>query len=173
MGADLERDFTQFVEARTPTLFRTALGLTGDRQAAEDLLQTVLASAYLRWSTIRGGQPEAYLRRAMYLRCVSRGRLRSYNRELPVDAVPERPTGDDETARVDLRLAVRSALHKIGAKQRAIVVLRYIEDLPDDEIGRIVGCEPATVRSQLARALQRLRQLCPELETLMIQERHS
>jgi RNA polymerase sigma-70 factor (sigma-E family) len=171
MGVDLERDFTQFVESRTPALFRTALGLTGDRQAAEDLLQTVLAAAYPRWADIRGGQPEAYLRRAMYLRCVSRWRLRSYRRELPADAVPDR-AGDDETVHVDLRLAVRSALHKLGPKQRAIVVLRYLEDLPDHEIGQIVGCEPGTVRSQLARALARLRQLCPELASLTTQERY-
>jgi RNA polymerase sigma-70 factor (sigma-E family) len=172
MGADLERDFTQFVESRTPALFRTALGLTGDRHAAEDLLQIVLATAYRHWADIRAGQPEAYLRRAMYLRCVSRWRLRSYNRELPVAALPDRAGHDDQTGRVDLRLTVRSALHKLGPKQRAIVVLRYLEDLPDDEIGQIVGCEPGTVRSQLARALQRLRQLCPELASVTTQERY-
>lgn len=163
MAADVERDFTAFVEARTPALFRTALALTGDRQLAEDLLQTVLTSAYLRWRSIQGRQPEAYLRRAMYLRCVSRWRLASYGRELPTDAPPERATPDDEAARSDLRLTVRSALRRLGPKQRAIVVLRYLEDLPDQEIAEIVGCAPATVRSQLARALARLRELCPEL----------
>ena len=170
MGAELEDDFTQFVEARTPALFRTALGLTGDRPAAEDLLQTVLAVAYLRWSDIRGGQPEAYLRRAMYLRSVSRWRLRSYGREFPTDAVPERANPEDETARVELRLAVRSALRTLGPKQRAIVVLRYLEDLPDQEIAEIVGCEPVTVRSQLSRALHRLRERCPDLATVITEE---
>lgn len=76
MAADVEREFTEYVTAATPRLFRTALALTGDRQQAEDLLQTVLASAYPRWRDIAAGQPDSYLRRAMYLRSVSRWRLR-------------------------------------------------------------------------------------------------
>jgi RNA polymerase sigma-70 factor (sigma-E family) len=163
MSRDLERDFTIFVESRTPRLFRTAMALTGDRQHAEDLLQTVLSRAYVRWKDVSGGEPEAYLRRAMYLQCVSKWRLRSYGREISTDTVPERG-GDDESARVDLRLSLQAALRRLGPKQRAVIVLRYLEDLSDKQIADIVGCEPGTVRSQLNRGLARLRELCPELD---------
>ena len=169
MNRDLERDFTAFVETRTPTLFRTAMALTGDRQHAEDLLQTVLSRAFVRWRDIRDGQPEAYLRRAMYLQCVSRWRLRSYGRELTTDRLPDRG-GADESARVDLRLSLQAALRRLAPKQRAVVVLRYLEDLPDAQIAEIVGCGPGTVRSQLARALERLRALCPELDHRLTRE---
>jgi RNA polymerase sigma-70 factor (sigma-E family) len=169
MNRDLERDFTAFVESRAPHLFRTAMGLTGDRQHAEDLLQTVLARAFVRWREIRDGHPEAYLRRAMYLQCVSRWRLRSYGRELSTDQLPER-SDCDESAAVDLRLALHKALRRLAPKQRAIVVLRYLEDLPDTEIAKIVGCAPVTVRTQLSRALERLRVLCPELDHRLTRE---
>lgn len=162
MDPDLERDFTTFVGVRTPALFRTAMALTGNRQA-EDLLQSVLARVFVRWSDVRHGHPEAYVRRAMYLHCVSRWRRPAFRLERPTDRVPEHGHADD-TARVDLRLALLSALGRLGPKQRAIVVLRYLEDLTDDDIGEIVGCAPSTVRSQLARALDRLRALCPELD---------
>ncbi len=169
MSHDHERDFTAFVESRTPRLFRTALALTGDRHHAEDLLQTVLARAYVRWKDVSAGQPEAYLRRAMYLQCVSKWRLRSYGREVSTDAVPERG-GDDESSRVDLRLALQAALRRVAPKQRAVIVLRYLEDLSDQQIAEIVGCEPGTVRSQLARGLARLRELCPELDHAFTRE---
>jgi RNA polymerase sigma-70 factor (sigma-E family) len=163
MSGDLREDFTAFVEARTPSLFRTAVALTGSREKAEDLLQTVLARAYLRWGIIRQGHPEAYLRRAMYLQCVSWWRLRSHGREVATGHLPERG-GTDEGASVDLRLSLQAALRRLPPKQRAVVVLRYLEDLPDREIAEIVGCEPSTVRSQLHRALLRLRAEFPELD---------
>jgi len=163
MSGDLHRDFTVFVEARTPALFRTAMALVGSRERAEDLLQTVLARAFLRWRDIRNGQPEAYLRRAMYLQCVSWWRRRSYGREVATDRVPERG-GGDESAAVDLRLSLQAALRRLPPKQRAVVVLRYLEDLPDRDIAEIVGCEPSTVRSQIHRALDRLRAELPTLD---------
>ena len=163
MDGDLHRDFTVFVETRTPSLFRTAMALTGRRDKAEDLLQTVLSRAFLKWRTIRQGQPEAYLRRAMYLQCVSWWRLRSFGRELATDRVPEHG-GRDESASVDLRLSLQAALRRLPPKQRAVVVLRYLEDLPDREIAEIVGCEPSTVRSQIYRALEKLRTEFPELD---------
>jgi RNA polymerase sigma-70 factor (sigma-E family) len=164
MDAETERDFTAFVEARTAVLFRTAMALTGHRQQAEDLLQTVLSRAFSRWGELSRGRPEAYLRKAMYLQCVSRWRLRSYGQELLIGTLPD--TGEpDQTGRVDLSLALRAALQQLGRKQRAVLVLHYLEDLPDDDISEIIGCRPSTVRSQIARALERLRVLCPELNS--------
>src|SRR5687767_10323864 len=122
----VERDFTAFVEARGGALFRTALGLTGDRQQAEDLLQTVLARAFLRWRHIGDGRPEAYLRKALYRQSVSHWRQRSRRREIVTETLPDRG-GRDDTATVDLRLALVAALRQLGAKQRAVIVLRHLE----------------------------------------------
>ena len=168
MDADTERDFVAFVEARSHLLFRTAMALTGHRQQAEDLLQTVLAKALRHWKHIQG-PPEAYLRRAMYRQQVSWWRRPGHGRELSRAQVPDRLTLDP-TERVDLSMALQNALRRLAPKHRAVLVLRYLEDLPDDEIAQLLGCKPTTVRSQIVRALSRLRALCPDLDSLEIQE---
>jgi RNA polymerase sigma-70 factor (sigma-E family) len=154
-----EEDFTAFVRARGAALFRMALALAEDRQHAEDLLQTALARAFLRWRHISDGHAEAYVRKALYRQGVNHWRRRSRGREVVVDSLPETPDRD-EMAAVDLRLALTAALRRLGPKQRAVIMLRHLEGLSDDEIAEIVGCRPGTVRSQLARARARLRELC-------------
>ncbi|MEU3452846.1 SigE family RNA polymerase sigma factor [Micromonospora sp. NPDC006766] len=171
MDVETERDFVSFVEARSHVLFRTALALTGDRHQAEDLLQTVLAKALRRWKHIHGS-PEAYLRSAMYRQQVSWWRRPGHGRELTTDRVPDNRAAPDRTAQFDLSMALRDALRRLAPKQRAVLVLRYFEDVPDDEIARLLGCKPATVRSQIARALSRLRALCPDLDSLAVKETH-
>ncbi|MFC7545056.1 SigE family RNA polymerase sigma factor [Plantactinospora sp. GCM10030261] len=171
MDVDTRRDFTAFVEARSHALFRTALALTGHRQQAEDLLQTVLARAYRNWGNVRHGHPEAYLRRALYREQVSWWRRPIRRREVVTDRLPDR-AGTDLTDRVDLNLALRASLDRLAPKQRAVLVLRYLEGLPDGEIAEILNCKPATVRSQAARALDRLRAHCPDLDHLVSQEAH-
>jgi len=156
-----EEDFTAFVRARGAALFRMALALADDRQHAEDLLQTALARAFLRWRHIGEGHAEAYVRKTLYRQGVNHWR-RPRRREVVVDTLPE-TAGGDETAAVDLRLALAAALRRLGPKQRTVVMLRHLEDLSDDEIAEIVGCSPGTVRSQLARARARLRELCSEV----------
>jgi RNA polymerase sigma-70 factor (sigma-E family) len=163
MTAELERDFTAFVEARGAALFRCAMALTGHRQQAEDLLQTVLARAFRHWRKVSQGQPEAYLRRAMYRQQASFWRRGLHRREVVSAEVPERAAGPDGTAGVDLTLTLRRALDRLAPKYRAVLVLRYFEDLPDAEIAQVLGCAESTVRSQAHRALARLRALCPDL----------
>jgi hypothetical protein len=99
MNRDAERDFVAFVESRSHALFRTAMGLTGQRQQAEDLLQTVLAKAYRRWSEVRDS-PEAYLRTAMYRQQVSWWRRPGHGREIATAVLPER-AGADQTRPVE------------------------------------------------------------------------
>jgi RNA polymerase sigma factor (sigma-70 family) len=70
-------------------------------------------------------------------------------------------------------MALHTVLRRLAPKYRAVLVLRYFEDLPDAEIAEILRCRPATVRSQANRALTRLRTLCPDLDTLALQEAHS
>jgi RNA polymerase sigma-70 factor (sigma-E family) len=163
MDRELERDFTAFVQVRSSSLFRTAMALTGHREQAQDLLQTALANAARHWHRVRDGHPEAYIRRSMYLQSISWWRRRSRAREVVTAEVPERATGSGAPDSVDLRLALVAALRRLGPRQRGVIVLRYLEDLPDEQIAQILGCRQSTVRSQIARALERLRQLCPEL----------
>jgi RNA polymerase sigma-70 factor (sigma-E family) len=160
LGTEADRDFAAFVAARSQKLFGIAMALTGHRQQAEDLLQTVLTRAYRRWSHIRG-EPEAYVRRALYHEQVSRWRSAAHGLEMLTDQTPEVARAA-ETDRVDLSLALREALRRLAPKHRAVLVLRYLEDLSDEEIADVLGCRPSTVRSQITRALQRLRQMCPD-----------
>jgi RNA polymerase sigma-70 factor (sigma-E family) len=162
--AELEDEFTAFVAARSHALFRVAMALTGHRQQAEDLLQTVLARGVRHWGRIRTGNPEAYLRTALYRERTSRWRKLGRGREVTVDRVPE-TASEDHTGAVDLHLALRQALDRLAPKHRAVLVLRYLEDRPDREIAEILGCAESTVRSQANRALARLRRDCPQLDT--------
>ncbi|MEV4621024.1 SigE family RNA polymerase sigma factor [Asanoa sp. NPDC049573] len=163
MDADLEAEFSEFVAARSHALFRTALALTGHRQQAEDLLQTVLIKGARHWPRIRSGAPEAYLRTALYRQRTSWWRSLRRQRGVSSDVLPDTAAAGDPTRTVDLHLALREALGQLAPKHRAVLVLRYFEDRPDAQIAEILGCTESTVRSQAARALARLRQLAPEL----------
>jgi RNA polymerase sigma-70 factor (sigma-E family) len=162
---DSERtQFHEFVAARGPALFRVALALTGRRDAAEDLLQHALTETCARWRTVRQN-PDGYVRRALYHAQVSAWRRRGRLREVPVEELPERP-GADETAATDLRLALRTALARLGRRQRAVLVARFLEDLSEEQTAALLNVTVGTVRSQTHRALQRLRRTAPELSAL-------
>ncbi len=164
MDAAEERRFREFVAARSPALMRLGFLLTGgDQHAAEDLLQTVLAKAAARWSVI--DDPEPYIRRAMYRQQVSWWRLAGRRRETIVAEAPESP-GADDTHRTDVRLVLRRALARLTPRQRAMVVLRYYEDLPELDVAKIMGCSVGTVRSTTNRSLAKLRAVAPELADL-------
>lgn len=160
MDPTARREFLEFCQARTSTLFRVAYGFTADQQLAEDLLQTALERTATRWARVQ--DPEAYVRRVMYHEFVSWWR-RWRRRETSVAELPERPDPADPTADADLRRAVRAALLRLGVRQRAVIVLRYLEDYSEQEVAEILGCARSTVSSQASRALARLRELCPEL----------
>jgi RNA polymerase sigma-70 factor (sigma-E family) len=168
MDPEIRQDFGAFVASRSAALFRTAMALTGHRQQAEDLLQTALAKSVRHWGRIRDGQPEAYVRTAMYRQYTTWWR-RGSGRERPTDRLPE-IAAPDATPGVDLSMALMAGLRQLAPKHRAVLVLRYLEDLPTEQIADILGCTPSTVRSQTARALDRLRQLCPDLHTHAVQE---
>jgi len=84
-------------------------------------------------------------------------------RELPVERLPDHADRTDDMRTADLRVALRQALHRLGPRQRAVLVARFYEDLTDEQTARLLGCSTGTVRSQTHRALARLRQLAPEL----------
>ena len=161
MDGGAAQEFTEFVSARGRALLRTAYALTGSQHAAEDLVQTALAKAMLRWSRLHG-DAEPYVRRIMYNEFVSLWRWRRRRAEVLTADPPERgvSTGEDTV----LRVAVRAALGTLPPRQRAVLVLRYLEDLSEREVADLLGVSPGTVASQASRALATLRGSMPELD---------
>jgi RNA polymerase sigma-70 factor (sigma-E family) len=150
--------FHEFVVERGGALSRTAFLLTGEHHAAEDLVQSALAKAATRWRQIREyGQPEAYIRRTMINEQISWWRRRPAR---PVAEVPER-AGPDEPGRVVERVALGQALATLTPRQRAVVVLRFYEDLSEADTAALMGCSVGTVKSQTHLALGRLRRALP------------
>jgi len=121
------QDFTEFVAARSPELIRVACLLTGDQHAAEDLLQSALTRAAARWGRIHTS-PESYVRQILYREQVGLWRRRARRPETTMDQVPEPPAANP--ASVETRLALQDALRSLPAGKRAVLVLRYLEDLP-------------------------------------------
>jgi RNA polymerase sigma-70 factor (sigma-E family) len=149
--------FAEFVAARSAPLLRAAWLLTGEQRRAEDLLQTALAVAWRRWSrVVDAGSPEAYVRRVLFTTYVTWWRRR-WRHELPFAALPEPPGAADHAGAVVLRDAVRRALARLSRQQRAVVVLRYVEDLTVAQTAQVLGCSEGTVRVQASRALAVLR----------------
>ncbi|MFJ4683531.1 SigE family RNA polymerase sigma factor [Streptomyces sp. NPDC088789] len=161
MDAEAQDDFREFVATRSTALLKTAVLLSGgDRHAGEDLLQNALIKAAGRWQRI--DQPEAYVRQILYRQQIGRWRLKWPRRELTVAEPPEHGTAVDSTADLaELRLLIRDLLARLTPRQRAVLVLRYFEDLPEAEVARVLGCSVGTVRSTAHRSLARLRALAP------------
>ncbi|MFF0182928.1 SigE family RNA polymerase sigma factor [Micromonospora sp. NPDC005223] len=157
----MSESFREFVVQRSPALSRTAYLLTGDHQLAEDLLQSALARTYRHWRRIRDGDPEAYVRRVMYHQQVSWWRRRRVVERL--DATPAERGGGDHSEETALRLSVVAALRRLTARQRAVVVLRYYEDLTEAQVAEALGCSVGTVKRHGHDAVRRLRDLVPEL----------
>ena len=157
---EADESFHAYVSARRSALLRSAYLLTGDHHAAEDLVQTALFKTALRWRRVAaGGDPEPYVRRVLYNEHVSVWRRGRRITEVPVEP-PEQvgaPAGSED------RLVLREALARLTPKQRAVLVLRYFEDLTEVQTAAVLGCSPGTVKSQTRHALERLRVLAPDL----------
>jgi RNA polymerase sigma-70 factor (sigma-E family) len=159
LNADEEREFREFVAARSKSLLHTAYLLTGDWEQGRDLLQTALASTARRWSKLRDRQqPEAYVRRAIYHAQMDRFRLLSWGKETVTATLPDPPAqAADWADTVVQRQDIMAALRRLPKRQRAVIVLRYFEDQTDPEIAAILGVAQGTVRSQTHKALASLR----------------
>ena len=156
--------FDEAVRSNERPLLRLALMLSGGAHSAEDLVQTVLARAHRRWDRIGGLEhPDAYLRTMVVNEFLSWRRLLR-NREQPLAELPEQPTGEDFSLRQAQRDATWRLLATLPRQQRAVLVLRFYEDLPDDEIAAVLGCSASTVRSNAARGLASLRAAVPTQE---------
>ncbi|MCW2778435.1 MAG: polymerase, sigma-24 subunit, subfamily [Frankiales bacterium] len=154
--------FSAFVAARSRHLLQAAHLLTGDRHRAEDLLQTALTRAYLRWDRIVDEDPEGYVRRTMVNAHIDWWRRKPW-REQPTEVLPDVGV-EDSTGTADARRGLLAALAELSPRQRAVMVLRYFEDLSEAEIARTLGCSTGTVKSAASRATAKLR-LSPALSS--------
>jgi RNA polymerase sigma-70 factor (sigma-E family) len=158
------RTFEDYVAARGAGLVRFAILLTGDPHRAEDLVQEALAKAYLRWHRIRrADNPDVYVRRLLVNGSRHWWRRRS-SHELPVERTADRLAPGDIGAELAERDVMRRLISALPHRQRAVLVLRYYEDLDDASIAAILGCAPATVRTHAMRALNALRARLPRSE---------
>ncbi|MEU0524749.1 SigE family RNA polymerase sigma factor [Streptomyces niveus] len=157
---DRDGDFEAFVAARGPRLLRVAWLLTGDAHLAEDLLQTTLAKVWPKWHRISGERPEAYVRKALVHTHASWWRRR-WRGEVPHGEVPDAAGSFDAYESVDLEQSLAAAVRSLPIGQRAVVVLRFFEDLSVEDTAATLGCAPGTVKSQSAKALRTLRAVLP------------
>ncbi|MDT3441596.1 SigE family RNA polymerase sigma factor [Pseudofrankia sp. BMG5.37] len=164
MRADDERAFEEFMARAANRQLLSAVLLTGgDWAAAEDLVQGAFEQIYLRWGKIGEGREDAHLRRAVVNGATSRWRrLRARVGEVPLVVDGEwtadvADTGPDHADRMTQRDSLISVLRTLPPRQRAIVVLRYVDDLPEADVAAALGCSLGSVRSQASRGLARLR----------------
>lgn len=153
-----DEGFREFVDARYVELLRVAYHLTGSAHEAEDLLQSALVKVLGRWGRIE--DPVAYLRRVMVNHLNSMWR-RHRVREVLTAILPDRPS-PDVTHGVAEREAVYAAMRALPPRTRAVIVLRYVADLPEAEVAAALGCSVGTVKSRASRGLARLREALKE-----------
>jgi RNA polymerase sigma-70 factor (sigma-E family) len=152
-------DFDQFVAAHVDDLVRTAYLIVWDEAEAEDLVQECLLKVARRWPRIRRmEQPRAYARRILVNLAVdgAGGRARR-RRELESEAVAD-PIAVDPLPDLELRAELLQALAQLPARQRAVLVLRYFNDLTEAQVAEVLGCPQGTVKSSASRGLAVLRE---------------
>lgn len=155
-------EFEAWVQARGAALARTAYLLTGDLHHAEDLVQDTLARVAQHWTRLeRTASVDAYARKALHHLAIDRWRRRSVRpREIPHEGRPEVAGAAPD---VERRLLLRDALARLTPKQRAVLSLRFYDDLTEVQAAAVLGCSVSTVKSQTRQALVRLRAVAPDL----------
>ncbi|WP_018686676.1 SigE family RNA polymerase sigma factor [Actinokineospora enzanensis] len=153
-----EQEFAEYFAARRDAVRRTAYMLCGDWHRADDLAQTAFVALHRRWRKIRDrGALDAYVRRSVVRAMIDETR-RPWRRERQVDAVPEVPTADTEVGEaVATRSALLAGLARVPPRQRAVLVLRFLEGLDVAGTAEMLSCSEGTVKSQTARGLATLR----------------
>ncbi|NYD56182.1 RNA polymerase sigma-70 factor (sigma-E family) [Nocardioides marinisabuli] len=157
-----DAEFTEYLAARQAALLRTAYLVCGDRHQAEDVLQTALAKLYLSWDEVRDrGAVDAYVRRIIVNETTSAWRRPWHRRERPTDQVPE-TTAHHDTYDEGRSAALWEVVRSLPPKARAVVVLRYYEQLSEAETAETLGISTGTVKSQTSRAMSMLRERTPD-----------
>ncbi|WP_405550442.1 SigE family RNA polymerase sigma factor [Streptomyces sp. NBC_01171] len=168
-----DEEFGKFMAGRWPVLMRTAFLLTGERHAAEDLVQSTLERVYTAWRSVgKADDPDAYVRRVMINLHARRHRRRLKEFLAPRDdsglAREEADVGD-RIAQADDRGVLLQALARLPPRQREAVVLRYWGDLTETQTAQAMGCSVGTVKSNAAKGIAKLRAI-PALAGTVLQE---
>ena len=153
-----EEEFTEYFSVRAPALRRTAYLIVRDWHVAEDLTQTAFVRLYAAWPRIDVATRDAYARKTVVNQCLT------YLKRRPPETVTDTPPEQEHTT-PDSRLDIGRALALLPVRQRAIIALRFVEDLSVAETGRALDIAEGTVKSQSARALETLRRHLPDLVT--------
>jgi RNA polymerase sigma-70 factor (sigma-E family) len=148
-------DFEEFASTQYAALLRTAYLLTQNRATAEDLVQATLAKCWLVWKRIANDNPTPYVRRTM-LNTYTAWWRRRWNSEYPTEDLPHTQDPGGHSG-VESRTDLAEALRRLPKRMRAVIVLRYYEDLTEAETARLLNCSVGTVKSQSSRALAKLR----------------
>lgn len=157
--SQVDPDFAAYVAARQEQLLRAATLMCGDVHQAQDLLQEAMIKLALRWDEVRNGHPDAYVRRILYHDSVSW--WRKLRRERLTDTLPETADPDPTDTWVTSR-QVHEVLQQMPARQRAVLILRYFEDLTEAQTAEVMEISVGTVKSQAHRGFVRMRQLLGE-----------
>jgi RNA polymerase sigma-70 factor (sigma-E family) len=157
-----ESAYREYFVARQRSLMRTAYAILGSWPAAEDAVQTAFTQLYVHWPRIQPGAVDTYARRTVVHACFRMARQRG--REAATDRLPERSATGPEGGLE--RLDLMTALAELSPKARAVVALRYLDDLPVAEVARVLDLPEGTVKSQTARALDRLQAVLATPETI-------
>jgi RNA polymerase sigma-70 factor (sigma-E family) len=161
MARAWEAEYVAFYQGRGTALRRTAYLLSGNWHAAEDLVQTTFVKLYLAWPRIRAEGADAYARRVLVRTYLAERRLRRSS-EIPLAEPPDRAAPEEDPT---IGIDVRRALAGLPRRQRAVVVLRYWEDLSTAETADLLGVATGTVKSQAARAVAALRDRVGDITT--------
>jgi RNA polymerase sigma-70 factor (sigma-E family) len=159
--------FTEFVTTHSRALLRTGWLLSGNEATAQDLVQTALMKSWSRWDRLDAAGADAYVRRVMVATFITWKRRR-WHGEVPTEVLPELAGDQDMFGDSDLRGVVMTALGALPRRQRAVIVLRFFNDLTEAETAKALGCSTGTVKSQTAKALAHLRS--SELADLLTEE---
>jgi len=155
-GSGSNVQFEEFVAGRFPALYRYAYVLTGNQHDAEDLVQEALTRTGVAWNRVRRkDDPEGYVRTTMAR--IMANKWRRPKLETLVSGVPEEVADDPELERITEMDGLDAALSALPGRMRAVLVLRYFEQLSEEETARTLGCSKGTVKSQASRALAKLR----------------
>lgn len=155
-----EAAFDEFLAARSTSLLRTAILVCGATvHDAEDLVQHALEKVYRHWPRIRHDNPEAYARRVVVNAAISKARRRKVIQEITFARPPDSAANSPD---LDLRDSLIQELRKLPPKMRAVLVLRYWEDLSESDTAALMGCSLGTVKSQAARGLAKIRERMAE-----------
>jgi RNA polymerase sigma-70 factor (sigma-E family) len=166
--SDRDEEFGAFIRNCATPLHKTAYLLCGDWHLAHDLVQDTLVKAYEHWPRVRrADSPDAYIRAILLNE--ARGRWRRRERTLPVSRFPDgrEPVAPDQTDEITRRAGLLQALLALPLRQRATVILRYLEGMSERETAAALGCSEGTVKSQSARALATLRTFLDRTESTL------